>query len=357
MDTPLLVYALMYAVPAVSTLAIGAGDPGSARRHRLGMALLLLAFTVLIGLRYQVGTDWFNYQRTVNQLTYTSFAGTFAYKDPGFGVLTWISTRLGWGIYGADVFCGAVLMMGLRRFAVRQPDAWLAVTAAVPYLVVVVGMGYVRQAASIGFILLALSAFEERRYLRFAAWMTTAVLFHGPALCVLPLVAAAIARRRAALLFPLLLIAGILFPLLLAGRVDELYRTYIEKEYDSSGAGIRLFMNAIPAALFLLRRHTFAPDDANRFFWTLAALVALALFAALPLFPSSTALDRVGLYFIPVQLFVFGRLPSAFGRTPQGIRIVSYLVVLYYGAALFVWLLFASNAHAWLPYRFAPFAG
>ena len=42
------------------------------------------------------------------------------------------------------------------------------------------------------------------------------------------------------------------------------------------------------------------------------------------------------------------------GQTIQGARIVSYLVILYYGAALLVWLRFADNAHNWVPYRFVP---
>ena len=31
------------------------------------------------------------------------------------------------------------------------------------------------------------------------------------------------------------------------------------------------------------------------------------------------------------------------------------LVLLYYGAVLFVWLNYATHAFAWLPYRFYPF--
>lgn len=349
----MLTYWTMYALPAFYTLLLGTSNP-DARRSRFGLGLLLLAFAVLIGLRFEVGTDWFNYQRTVYRIHYTSFTGTLSYKDPGFGLMTWVSTRLGLGIYGADIFCGAALMYGLATFARRQPDAWLAITAAVPYLVIVVGMGYTRQAASIGFILVAITHFERHAYLRFAAWITLAALFHGPSLCVLLVATFAIVRNRKELLIPLIVVAAILFATVLQDRVDSLYENYIEEEYSSSGAAIRLAMNAIPALLFMLYRRQFVADDTARAFWTLSALVSLALLAVLPIFPSSTALDRVGLYFIPIQLLVFGRLPLVLGQTSHGARIVSYGVILYYGAALFVWLQFADNAHAWLPYRFAP---
>lgn len=352
----MFVYLVMYALPALCTLMVGAREEDVNQTPRVGMAVLLIAFAALIGLRYQVGTDWFNYQATVYQIYYTSFSGTFSYKDPGFGLLTWFSTRLGLGIYGVDVVCGSVLMYGLMRFARRQPDAWLAVTAAVPYLVIVVGMGYIRQAASIGFILLALIQFERRAYVRFAGWMVLATLFHGPSLILLPLVGLAIVRNRKELLIPLVVVGGILFAALISRRIDMLYHTYIEKEYDSSGAFIRLLMNAVPSLLFLLNRKRFVEDGDVRFFWTLVSLVSLVFFAVLPVFPSSTALDRVGLYLIPIQLLVFGRLPLVLGHTPQGARFVSYGVILYYGAVLVVWLHFATNAHAWIPYRFAPLA-
>jgi hypothetical protein len=68
---------------------------------------------------------------------------------------------------------------------------------------------------------------------------------------------------------------------------------------------------------------------------------------------ASTAVDRVALYFIPIQLFVFSRLPrlapSSTGRTALVLAIVAY-----YGAVELVWLKFATHAQYWLPYQFMP---
>ena len=350
----MLPYWLMYAFPAMLTMVIGATDPQEQRRARVGLAFVLVAFTVLIGLRYEVGTDWFNYQRTLDDIYYMSFAGTVGYKDPGFGVIVWISSHSGWGVYGANLFCGAVLMFGLWRFARRQPDTWLAVTAAVPYLVIVVGMGYVRQSAAIGFLLLAILKFEDQRYLGFLMLVVAAGLFHGTSICILPLITIVLLRDRRDLIIPSAVLGAILFALLLEHRISTFYSTYIDAEYSSSGALIRLVMNAVPSALFLAFRKRFTGDRRVELLWLLFSGVAILMLLVFPVFPSSTALDRFGLYFIPIQIFVFGRLPLVFGETARGARIVSYGVILYYGAVLFIWLVFASNAHAWLPYRFAP---
>jgi hypothetical protein len=70
---------------------------------------------------------------------------------------------------------------------------------------------------------------------------------------------------------------------------------------------------------------------------------------------SSTAVDRVALYLIPLQLFVFSRLPrlatTTKVRTPLVLGIVAF-----YAAVQFVWLNFATHAQYWVPYQFAPFA-
>lgn len=47
------------------------------------------------------------------------------------------------------------------RFARSQPDPWLAVLVAVPYLVIVVAMGYSRQAVAIGILLAGLGRLER----------------------------------------------------------------------------------------------------------------------------------------------------------------------------------------------------
>ena len=70
--------------------------------------------------------------------------------------------------------------------------------------------------------------------------------------------------------------------------------------------------------------------------------------------PSSTAVDRVGLYMLPLQLVVFSHLPDVLGKQNGGKPIWVALVLAYYCAVQFVWLNFASHAKYWLPYRFYP---
>jgi hypothetical protein len=70
--------------------------------------------------------------------------------------------------------------------------------------------------------------------------------------------------------------------------------------------------------------------------------------------PSSTAVDRVALYWIPLQLFVWSRVPQAMGKKSDTQRQWLFLVLGYACAVHFVWLFFADHRKSWLPYKFYP---
>ena len=84
--------------------------------------------------------------------------------------------------------------------------------------------------------------------------------------------------------------------------------------------------------------------------WRLFALISLALFAGYFVTGASTALDRVALYMIPLQLFVFAHLPDLMGRYHRLNQPIVLLIVLYSALIQFVWLMFGNFSRAWLPY-------
>ena len=170
----------------------------------------------------------------------------------------------------------------------------------------------------------------------------------------MPLAVLAGTRKKLWTAFWVGLSSVLFYVLLLQDSVDALTEGYIGAQYDSSGAAIRVAMNAVPAALFLWFRRRFVMPVADRIFWTWMSLGALAFVGLLVASPSSTAVDRVALYWIPLQLFVLSRLPDALGK-PNGRNSILVRWVVAYGAAvLLVWLMFATHAQYWLPYQFYP---
>ena len=140
--------------------------------------------------------------------------------------------------------------------------------------------------------------------------------------------------------------------LFIEDSLNRLSYTYLEREYQSEGAATRVAMNALPAGLFLLIRHRFPMTRGERRLWTNMALLALGFIVLLLLSPSSTAVDRMALYIIPLQIVVLSRLPDVLQSRKS--REITLGVVAYSAAVQFVWLNFAGHAEAWVPYQIYP---
>lgn len=309
---------------------------------------------LVIGLRHQVGADWKTYAEYVRLAAYDSLQHAVMQGDPAYSLLNWLAARMDLGPYFVNTVGAALFAWGLVVFCRAQPRPWLALAVAVPYLVIVVAMGYTRQGVAIGLVMLGLVALSDRKILRFIVFVVLAATFHKSAVILMPLAVLASSHRRVWTVLWVGLVTLLFYVLLLQESVEWFNSVYIEAEYKSVGAGIRVAMNAVSAVLFLSFRRRFAMPPADRTFWTWMSLGALAFVGLLLVSPSSTAVDRVALYWIPLQLFVLSRLPDALGQRNSQNALWVCTVVGYSAAVLFVWLFFADNALAWLPYQFYP---
>jgi hypothetical protein len=147
---------------------------------------------------------------------------------------------------------------------------------------------------------------------------------------------------------------ALLYVLLLEEYVDFQIYGYLETKYQTSGAAIRIAMIAFPACIFLFFRSRFRLDSKKLSFWTWMSWGALRFILILYLSPSSTAVDRVALYWIPLQLYVGSRFPDAMVVSGGSKAWWVSLVVAYCVAVQFVWLFFADTAFFWVPYKFFP---
>lgn len=312
---------------------------------------IFLVLVLMIGLRHEVGGDWQAYLLHMANGRENTLPNALAGADPAYNVLNWAVAHLGGNIYTVNTVCALIFSGGLASFCRSQPRPWLALAVAVPYLVIVVAMGYTRQGTAIGLVMLGLVALGRGQTLRFVLWTALAATFHKSAVILIPLAVLADTRLRLGTLLWIVPVTAGLFMLVLQGSVDALALNYLGREYDSQGAAVRVAMNALPGLLFLLLRRRFALLAAQQRFWTWMSVGALVFIVLLAVSPSSTAVDRVALYWIPLQVFVWSRLPNALGR-PNGWNAGWVWLVLAYSALVqFVWLVFGSHAWIWLPYR------
>ena len=351
----MIVYWLMYFLPV---LVFASRQTADAKYYDRAWLALCVFFVFLIGLRFRVGGDWETYRDQFDSMVGASFGETISNYDPGYALFEWLSATLGWGIYGVNIACGALVMTGVYQFCRQQSQPWLAFTVAVPYLIIVVAMGYTRQSAALGLELIALVALSNGQLVRYAIWILLALTFHKTAVVLLPLALVATSYENV-WIKRIFLAAAFLAMALLGGwamfskESHLLVVNYIDADMISQGATIRVAMNAVPAAIFLLFARRLAPNDVERRTWILLSLLALGCIPLLSV--ASTATDRIALYLIPVQLFVYSRIGAAlFSENSRSLA--NAVIVVGYAVVLFVLLNYADIVSIyWVPYQNAAF--
>lgn len=314
-----------------------------------------LTIVAMIGFRWEIGTDWFAYVRTFEQMSRLDLDQAIAFRDPGYMLLNWIVGWLDGPYFLVTLFGAAVFGRGLYSFSRTQPEPWLAALVAIPYLTVVVAMGYNRQGIALGFLLIGIAGIVEgRSYLRFLGFALLAAMFHSSAVVVIPLTILGVRRDRLAQLAIAPALIWYLYNFTLQDDVELYVRNYVSAAMQSEGAGIRLTLCVVPALMFFLFRRRLAFVPAEEPLWRNFSLAAIGLTVLYFLVPASTAIDRMALYILPLQSAVFCRFPLLLRERTAG----RALVVLLSFAVLFVWLNYARHAALWLPYEMAmPFSG
>lgn len=344
----MLPYFLLFSFFAIGALITGHRQLIDRNNTKAVFFAGMLGLIIMIGLRYRVGGDWLTYIHIYQNWGGKSFSVLVGHVDPAYLLLNGLAFRWQTGIWFVNLSCAVVFGWGLSRFCQIQPNPWLAVVVAIPYLVIVVAMGYTRQAAALGIIMCALADYSRKNSLvRFAIYITFAGLFHSTAVVTIIFLLLTGKQNRYLKSLIAFVIAALFFQYFLKGSVDNLMRNYVEARYSSQGAAIRVSITAVSAVIFLAGSRKFGFVEEERLIWRNFAFVSLMAVAALYFTPSSTAVDRISLYLIPLQIAVFARVPYM-TRERQG----TLAVVIAYSAALMTgWLTFAVHARYWVPYQ------
>jgi hypothetical protein len=347
------VYWLLLLFPATMALAYPQNLPRDCTRPVQHMVLLLFALSYASagGLRDRVGGDWYNYADLYNYIRLGSFSEALFRTDPIFCVLNWLSAQIGGGIYLVNGICCWLLGYGAISAAKRLREPWMAIVIAVPYLLIVVGLGYVRQGAAIGLILSAIASLDRARPLGIIVPLALAAGFHSTAILAYPLFVIAIAQRN--WLFSLVVAAGglSLYLIFLAPRMEFFDAGYFGQQYDSKGAGVRVLMGVVPSLCLLMLYRRFVAEQQARTLWAATALANLVALVALGISSSSTVVDRIALYCSIIQLTVYGEFRDIFAVSPRNVVIARLVMIGLAVLVQLVWLVFAVHADSWVPYK------
>lgn len=310
-----------------------------------------LIYTLIAWARWEVGGDWLTYSDMYTSAKTASLGEAMALTDPLFGLFLWLSAQLGLGIYFVNGMCSAILGFGLVRAAATTDEPWLGILISVPYLLIVVGMGYLRQGAAIGFILMAIASLDRERVIRPLIFLGMAAACHSTSAIVFPIFGYAVSRRYRALAVLLGLVGLAALYGVIVSKFDLFDRGYVQRAYESAGALVRVLMNVVPSLVLLRYWKRFEAEPRARTVWFGVVLANLGLLGVYFISPSSTAVDRIAIYFSIIQMLVFGSIIKLLNVSPRMLLIVRLGGILIAAGVQVVWLVYGVHSEFWVPYK------
>ena len=212
---------------------------------------LIIFLIIFIGFRFDTGGDWGRFESVY--ITH-SFALNDIFKsghDFGYELLSLIFKKMNLNFSFVTLILSTILILSISSFSQKNEDKWLTLLIAFPYLITVVGMGFFRQGAALGFCIFALLKLYEKKNLYFLVFIFFAVSMHKSALIFLPFYFLAQKPFLRHYLFLFLFI--IFLYIFLKLDIIRLWDLYVgaDKHLESRGTYIRYWFNFIPSIFFI----------------------------------------------------------------------------------------------------------
>ncbi|MFY2763022.1 EpsG family protein [Arenimonas sp. MALMAid1274] len=314
--------------------------------HRALAVVFAVVLVIFVGTRYRVGCDYLGYSRRFSRLPeYESISEMFSAGETGFYLLSSMIRSAGMDYSILLLASGAIYVACLWRFSkvMDRPLGFLAV--CFPVLIVQLGMSGIRQALALGFLMLAMACFVEKKRLGMAIWILVASQFHTSAIIFLPLVYLVGRQVSITRMIAALVLLGPAVAWLIGDRLDVYSERYVEQIYgenSSSGAWVRYSMILLPFLLFEWRRRQV--QEAFPTIYPLMRVFSLITFAmVLAGVVSSVALHRLVYYAMPISILAFICVARVMASR-NGSRVIVALPFLMYGVYFVAWTQMSRHA-------------
>ena len=349
--------ALYFAIFLTTVLATFIPWKAIGSLSRIQWILSGVVLIIIIGLRHNVGGDWGNYifnYAYLEGMKWSEAKLIILMKDPGYVFIYWFSLKYlnGNGIYATNLICATIFVIGLIKLCRSlSPMPWLALVIAMPFVILIVSMGYTRQSAALGFLMYGIVGLVNGKYLQYYMLLVIGSLFHST-LIVMVFVGIlynykfTIRKNIGVIIFALLIVQLIIFK---KDQLDFLIYHYITNtELKSEGAMLRVLINAIPALIMIMYRDKFRERFDDTRLWLILSLMAILLIPAS--YYISTVADRIAIYSTPLQLIVLSRFPVLIQSINLRTLFVIVVITMYL-LSMVVWLNYGIHASGWMPYE------
>jgi len=311
------------------------------KKNKILFFLLIFFLIFIIGFRYKVGCDWFNYLRIYTYDAY--FNNLFPpHSDILYDFLNYLSNKLGLGIFFVNFIVASILVLGVFLFSKSREFYPYLIIYSVPYLFFVVGMGYTRQALALGFIFLALYFFEKKKEILGNINLFLAFLSHKTTIVLLFLF---LIFKPNWFIFLIFLLALAMFLLPYKTSISHFHYGYIEQKMQSKGFLLRFLQTSIIILPYLFFKRL--KEKTLNHLYLPFVILYLSILPIVLLTKSSTVADRFLLYTYPLQLYAINEILKLYKRN----FFIKVSIILISFAILFIWFKFATHRHCWIPYK------
>mgnify|MGYP001261689797 CR=1 FL=1 len=331
---------------------------------------LILLFSIFIGLRNEIGCDWTAYKNIFNLTKCTTSDGTInlcnkfgiyntleylKFKEIGFSSINLIISKFGGNLYFSNYFFSLLFVIPLLNFCSNLKRPFLAILVSYPYLITVIGIGTIRQAIAIAFLMVGINALNKNKIYKYYFFNSFSIIFHYSSLIFIFLPLLISPKRNIKLkknkkfLFYLFLILGlslIIFNNNYFSYQLNGYLNYIEATSFKSPLMV-WSMISLPAIFILKNYKDIKEEDENRFWKNYSIICILMIFL---IFFNNIISLRLLLYFLPLKIYALSNLPqiSIFKYFPTKAYLITFVISL---STLTVWLNFANHSYCYLPYK------
>lgn len=322
-----------------------------------------ICLAYLLGLRENIGGDWINYKvyyETI-ETRFSPISFNLLENDYLFDIINWISIKLSLSFYAVNFINFSIFIFCLGLFLRKFKNPSLVVVIAAPYLIFVAATGYVRQVSAFGLFLISLLFLMKEKYFRFLFFLFLGALFHKT-IFIMGVLFPLVVFNFKKLLFLNFNTKKIIFLITFTVFSIFFYFYYLKfkfsfilyyyvgegKFFDSKGAIYRFLPFFISSFLFILFYKKLNLKNIElKIYFVFAIFV---LFMTPFIFTFSSAIDRILLYFYPIQFLILSQLHVIFDDRRNRI-FYNFLISLFAFSQLIIWAKFAQYSKHWLNFK------
>ncbi len=330
-------------------------------------SLIALFFIIFVGLRYEIGCDWVQYENMFEKYSSLNIIqiierNLFAkYKLQEIGHIFF--TKISQNIYILNLIYSILFSLPLFYFCSKLKRRYFSLLVSYPYYIVVIGMGPIRQAACISFLMLSILLISKKEYYISFFLTIFSLLIHQSSILFNGLIFSSLFTKLKKFKLSrkfifLIILISLAFLYCLPSIINKVYLYFtLYKKIDQNGtmiispaksAVLIWIMNFVPSLIYLKNKRKFNLNNNLHSIFTSFCITEILLLPIV-LFQSVVGY-RLLLYIFPTSIYITSSIPDLNLLNIKKNYMVNILISIAF-MSLIIWLKFAYHSSCWVPYK------